>query len=240
MNECSAKTKQFVRSLVQQNLVLEENIYDSDENIKKYPMMRRIFHSEDNPIDTDYVMWFDDDSYIKEPTFLADVRTALAPNTEGRTPDMLGACYTIRVAGSQQNWIKDQSWYDNKPISQSMKFATGGWWTLSTETMRKFNYPYPELLHRGGDVMLGALMQQQSLWLRNFRKGVAINADENGNESKAKRRGYDEKPIGMGYVKGQKPTPPPKPETRVVSEKAVEEVKAHSNKPNSSLMDLDL
>ena len=53
------------------------------------------------------------------------------------------------------------------------------------------------LKHRGGDVLLGELIRSQGLKLANYKKGVAINADDNGKESASKRRGYDEQPIGV-------------------------------------------
>jgi len=246
MNLCSAETKQYVRSLVQQNLVLEENIYESDINIKKYPMMRRMLYDENNPVNTDYIMWFDDDSFVTSPQLLPEVATQLGPNAEGRTPDMMGSSYNIQLGGGQIAYIKDQSWYANKPITKKIRFATGGWWVIATEVLRKFNYPYPELLHRGGDVMLGALIEQQGLWLRQFRKHVAINADENGKESKAARRGFDEKPLGFNYTKGQKPAPPPQPAKTIVSKQSLAEIKAHAGrstepvKPKRPMIDLDL
>ena len=47
--------------------------------------------------------------------------------------------------------------------------------------------------------MLGEMCFQQGLRLNHFRDGVKINADASGRESKAPRRGFDQKPIGVEF-----------------------------------------
>lgn len=199
MNACSAATKEWVRSWVP-----DECIWDSSENIHKYPMMRRMVHG-DRPIETPYTMWFDDDSYLDGFSlgsvagggyWLGQVEQAMVNS------DMIGAVYGIRWNGQQREWVKDQPWYAGKdPASRTnIRFATGGWWTIRTELLRGWDYPWPELDHRGGDVMLGELLHQQGLRLNHFNTGVRINADSKGRESKAPRRGFDSRPIGYDYA----------------------------------------
>ena len=48
--------------------------------------------------------------------------------------------------------------------------------------------------------MLGELLRQQGLRIKKFNTGVAVNADENGRESRSKKRGYDSPPIGYNFV----------------------------------------
>lgn len=199
-NAIGKGTRKFVDELTAQGWLLRENIWDSTQNIHKYPLMRKMFYDPKRPIRTPYVMWFDDDSFVRDDTFLIKAADALATrNRANRLPDMLGSVYNIPLRETQRDWIKDQSWYANKPIEQRVRFATGGWWAIRTELLKKYNYPWPELDHRGGDVMLGQLLQQQGLVLQHFRDGVAINADEHGRESKAQRRGFDQAPIGTHY-----------------------------------------
>ena len=53
-----------------------DRLVSSDENINKCPMMRRMFED----IDTEYIWWFDDDSFVESPraldTYLAAARSA--------------------------------------------------------------------------------------------------------------------------------------------------------------------
>lgn len=217
MNAVGSETEEYVNSLVAAGVVSEENLWRSPTNLHKYPLMRRMFYgdSQHAPIHTKYVMWFDDDSFIKPPPpnasahFLQSVEAAMRPQ-ERTAPHMLGSIYQIRLYGQQEDWIKAQWWYTGKPVVDPVRFATGGWWTALMATMWQLNYPWPSLDHRGGDVMLGACMHQQGFLVSNYRGRVAINADDNGAESKAKRRGFDSQPIGADWQPGQPVDPPPR------------------------------
>ena len=204
LNAVSDATRAFVDELIQNNQLLPENVYDEVANIKKYPMMRKMLWDPENPIETPFVMWFDDDSYLDYtgPNWLEEVDAALS--TGGR-PHMLGSIYSQRFSGNQADWLKAQPWYTGREFERKnnrdiFRFATGGWWCVSTEVLRKWNWPDPAIVHRGGDCALGELLRQQGLRLQQFRKGVRINADASGRESKARRRGHDEKPVGHAYT----------------------------------------
>ncbi len=207
MNAPSSMTERYVDTLVEHGWVLPRNVYKSPENLHKYPMMRWMFYDQQNPIETPYVMWFDDDSYIKDemigstPGFLQSVTAAMEqPSPPGQSlPAVCGGIYTIKIVTNQQQWIEDQPWYDNQSVSSKMRFVTGGWWTARLPLLKKFNYPFEELDHRGGDVMLGALCEQQGLRIKNYRHGIAINADEDGKESRAPHRGFNQRPCGYDY-----------------------------------------
>ncbi len=198
MNECSKATTLYVEALVDKGLLQRDNIYFTERNLHKYPMMRQMFHGP-RPLTTAHTVWFDDDSFLQPSTspmqWREGLRLAMLAN------DMVGAIYTIQLTGEQHRWIKDQPWYNGKSVNAHHKvaFCTGGFWCIRTRILQDFNWPTPELDHRGGDVMLGELCRQQGFRLGNFRAGVAINADEAGCESKARRRGYDSQPIGYSY-----------------------------------------
>lgn len=196
-NAVGAGTKDFVREAVAQDFP-GALWAEPEQNIYKYPLMRRLFY--DRPLKSPLTMWFDDDSCLAPDnpieSWLPRVQKLLETYT------MIGSLYRQRLVGGQAAWIKNQWWYNNKPPSSYVKFCTGGWWTIRTETLLRFNWPLPELRHRGGDVMLGALCEQHGLALTHFRDGVWINANEHGVESKAPRRGYNERPIGFDYRSG--------------------------------------
>jgi hypothetical protein len=62
------------------------------------------------------------------------------------------------------------------------------------ELIRRCGWPEAGLRHAGGDITLGALLQQHGLAPEQFRVGLMINADAQGRESAAGRRGVDEAP----------------------------------------------
>ncbi len=191
LNEVCNATLQFVKDNTPKSCIL----FEANPQIYKYPMMRRMLY--DCPVDTEYFMWFDDDSFIKEDvgSWFCDVEKIM------QSCDMLGSVYTIGYSQEQAAWAKTQPWYTGKPINPRPKFATGGWWCVRTDLLKKHDWPIPQLKHSGGDVALGVLVEQQSYRLKHFNKGVAINANDEGKESSATRRGFSgkEKPIGTGF-----------------------------------------
>lgn len=193
LNAVSDATRQLAYSLAQ------GNVWEFTENKHKYPVMREMVHGI-SPITTPYTMWFDDDSYIAQPlsSWLHDVETQM------QSADMLGSIYSIGWQGNQREYVKAQPWYNGRDPSErkKIKFATGGWWTIRSSVLYAHDYPWQSLDHRGGDVMLGEMCFQQQLRLKNFRKGVHINADDDGRESQAKKRGFDQPPIGVDFEPG--------------------------------------
>jgi len=201
VNEGCAETYDYLSLLVREGRLLDCNIYWSKQNAHKYPLMRQMFYDSDNPIETEYVMWFDDDSFIRENPasgFMRQLEGSFSRCGHGiERPDMLGGVYTMQITKKQIEWIKAQPWRTpHLEPSNPMRFATGGWWAARMDMLRALDYPWKCLDHRGGDVMLGAAIEQKSYVLRNYRHGVAINADLQGRESKSDRRGFDQPPLG--------------------------------------------
>jgi hypothetical protein len=191
-NDMSKATEDVINQLFSpsDNLTVIKN----SPQIYKYPMMRKLFNCK--PIVTDKVMWFDDDSYIKDPNPVAWLKSVESLMIDKKA-DMIGSLYHIPVSPKQKEWRRLHcSWFKVGMHTGKTLFATGGWWAISTNVLVQYDWPHPLLKHRGGDVLLGELMRHASLNLVKFNNGVAINADNDGKESASKRRGYDEPPIG--------------------------------------------
>jgi ADP-heptose:LPS heptosyltransferase len=173
-------------------------IFESPENIKKYPMMRRMFQG----LETRWTVWLDDDSHFTEPDWLKHLIIAIKEN-EPQGYIMYGKQYFIHLMTSQLEWIRSAKWFGNLPIrirtfhdhklgrtQQKVKtdFITGGFWAVRTDWLQKWDWPDPRICHNGGDVMMGEAIYQTGHQIKNWHYGVAI--------SDAKRRGYAEKPAG--------------------------------------------
>lgn len=215
MNECGQTTNEQVSKgwMAATNDNNKDNlrVVRSAANLKKYPMMRKLIHGDEilDPISSPLTMWMDDDSRIVSEysaAWLAEVESLFSANPPA---DMAGSKYTIGMGyrGGQPDWIASRSWYNGVPVRIGHKtpFATGGWWTTRTDILRKHDWPDPDILHRGGDVMLGELCRQHRYSLVQFNKGLEINQGESDKESGAKRRGYDEHPVGLDYKKESLP-----------------------------------
>lgn len=196
LNTIGPGTRTYLRELCQAGRLDPQQLHDAGRNIHKYPMCRWLLQS----VTSDYVMWFDDDSYVLQPQgfFPACLQQLGAA-------DMLGSMrYTQRLVGAQAQWLKAQPWCPPAARSQpitSVRFHTGGWWLVRRTLLQRFNYPWPELDHRGGDHMWGACLTLNNVPTRCQSPAlVAINADAAGRESRSRRRGFDQPPIGANYT----------------------------------------
>jgi hypothetical protein len=204
LNAVCPATEDVVNQAADRGLIKEQHIYQKTGNAHKYPMMREMFNDPDNPITTKYVMWFDDDSFIRDAGGLAEDWTSLVLKQAEKT-GLLGTRRYIRLGGAQAAWAQDQPWYRANPVLQpqdQVRFSNGAWWVTKTTILRELDYPWAELDHRGGDVMLGVAMQQLGYEQTHFTAGVAINADQTGAEDKSPRRGFNQKPLGWDYDPG--------------------------------------
>tara|TARA_Y100001938_G_scaffold150895_1_gene244219 strand:+ start:667 stop:2610 length:1944 start_codon:yes stop_codon:yes gene_type:complete len=175
--------------------------YRNEDNKKKYPVMRDMFYDEENPINTNYLIWFDDDTICnRDDNWLARLAEMIIDNHDDGFR-MYGPRYTWNIRNSQMDWIKNASWYHGRPFrdgrgnpshnATKIHFATGSFWALSTEAMRECNIPDPRIGHNGGDYMIGEQLYQGGYKLKSFsgRKQIV-------NWSAFPRRGLNEKHTG--------------------------------------------
>lgn len=176
--------------------------YIPDRQVGKYPLMRRMFYDESNPL-AEIVMWFDDDTYFASypPEWWPDIRAKLEGN------HMVGQCrWAMPMQGNQWEWIKTQPWY-NPAVGlpsrihgrHAFRFCQGAWWVIRRAVLHDLNWPVPELHHNGGDSMLGEALRHQGLEMAPYDQGLRINADAKGEHSGAKRRGISEPVVGKHY-----------------------------------------
>lgn len=196
LNEVCAGTRRYL--LARRGLGRPQDVYDYGINVHKYPLMRKMFYDPENPITSEFVMWFDDDSYV---TTAGDFFSLCRLQIGGM--GMLGSPYTYNLHPRQPAWIAQQPWFRGKPLLKRgsgrnyVQFLTGGWWMARTEVLQAIDYPWSMLDHRGGDHLLGECLRQNDIRTGKIKSGlVAINADEHGRESTTKTRGFKQLPLG--------------------------------------------
>lgn len=170
-----------------------------NRNVHKYALMRHMIHDLAVPCQASHVMWFDDDSFVKPPReagFKLGRDWWRLAAAESKTTTLLGSVYNLTQGyrPGQAEGIRQQPWYGDVALQPKPRFVTGGWWVAEREFLRKWDYPFPEILHNGGDSMLGELVRQQGKRMKHFNRGIAINYDKaRGGESRAPRRGITTK-----------------------------------------------
>jgi hypothetical protein len=119
-------------------------------------------------------------------------------NTMGSNMFMCGQLLTCALQGDQDKWIRMQPWYAGKTPANPTTFVAGGWFTIEITAIEKLDWPPTNIIHRGGDQMLGEACRQNDFELCSFTAGLGINSDD-GQYGTAKRRGWNPLPVGVKY-----------------------------------------
>jgi|TARA_R110000824_G_scaffold82768_15_gene207526 hypothetical protein len=148
-----------------------------NQNVGKYPLMRRMFYERPAPVhESDAVMWFDDDTFldgwVKDKWW-----DSVAKASEGVT--LMGLKHSINCRGNQAKGIAEQLWYTGSEVKRrhKMQFMTGGWWLADSNFLSRWDYPFTAIYHNGGDSILGELCRQQSATMFDFKSGAQCHAE---------------------------------------------------------------
>jgi hypothetical protein len=190
LNKVCDQTRNYVQSLKE-----VDDIFISKKNIHKVGMWRRMVKD----IETEWVMWFDDDSHVIEKNAL-EKRFELI---NSKNFDMAGHVYFLNGEYDHyKKYIKDQNWYKNKPIpcgvldydnnfnlngdEKRWFFITGGNWIIKSKLLEKFDYPCVYLSkaniqnsaipNDGDDILICEILRQNDYKLLDIGElGIKIN-----------------------------------------------------------------
>ena len=174
--------------------------YKNDKNLKKYPVQRAMWYDPEHPINTKWLIWFDDDTICdKRRDWLVDLANNIIQN-----PDvgMIGPKYFYNVASSQLEFMKKATWWRGRalqdkagneiPNGNKVHFITGSCFALRTDVMMTCGIPDVRINHNGGDWLNGAALWQNGFKLKSWNQNKQIV-----NWSSVPRRGYSEKHPGL-------------------------------------------
>jgi hypothetical protein len=178
---------------------MQVRLWHSPRNLYKEPIARLMYHEV--ALETEYTIWFDDDSYV-EPGWWE----ALFPLLE-RKIDYIGQPWFVYYLPGQEEMIRAQPWYRGIPFEMLngrpiVWFMTGGFLAVRSIRLREANFPDTEwtwkgetLKQYGGDTMLGEIARQQGWTRERHDKHILVNVDLQGNHP-APRRGGTGKQFG--------------------------------------------
>jgi ADP-heptose:LPS heptosyltransferase len=197
-NEAAPATIDYLKTLPISRLYLNST------NRHKYPVMRDMFWDTSRPIDTNYVVWFDDDTWVVQPNWLTDLaQTIIDYHPSGYR--MYGNLLYHDLAmygGEPASWFKAAPWYRGKPFrgrsgqhespnGSVIDFAVGWCWAIANDAIRQADIPDARLGHNGGDITIGEQLHQAGIPLQQWNRNkslVACPGREQGG-----RRGYSER-----------------------------------------------
>lgn len=173
-----------------------DHLFVSEANLNKCPIMRHMFAL----VETEFIWWFDDDSYLTGPGVLEEFHRMAGESSRDvvlwgkhcyiRLPSNGGQCW-----GSPSDFVRRARWYGGRltPDEQADQasdgngdrpdrrwfFVTGGSWWMRSETVRRLDWPDARLVKQYSDVFLGEALRQQGLKSRQcVPPGLVINSAE--------------------------------------------------------------
>lgn len=172
----------WLRSMVGHQIT---KLYEADPQIFKYPMMRRMYWDPECPLGTNYVVWFDDDSWAKPKWHIQLARTIVTNHTnqcrlygirfvhdlapyikQGKRPDLW-----FRAAP----WYNGRHWEDGRntesPNGGRVVFASGGCHCIGVDSIRRGQIPDERLQNNGGDITVGGQNHQAGYKMKDWNRG---------------------------------------------------------------------
>lgn len=194
-NQVGLQTVNYLNSLP------VKKIYPDHKNRRKYPAMRQMFWDEEDPITTNYVVWFDDDSYVLNEQWLSILGMTIAQQRPQDKVGMYGArmYHPLRKHKGKdpKKWFSNAKWWQKRafqdargretPNGDKIHFAVGGFWCISLECMKACDIPDTRLNHNGGDCCIGEQLHQGGYKIKLFNEKKQFI-----KTSGAPRRGFHE------------------------------------------------
>lgn len=152
-------------------------IFQSVENLYKCPMMRRMFHEP--PCETEWTVWFDDDSRVTGPGWIMDLALAMQ---KVREAELFGSLHGVDVGDHLEQFITSAGWYGGIPQQshgetgkRTIIFPVGGFWAVRTSRIQETGWPDSRLIHFEDDYLMGEAMRQKGVKMVHFESGVRIS-----------------------------------------------------------------
>jgi len=181
--------------------------YVNSENRHKYPVMREMFWDPQRPIETNYMIWFDDDTWIVQPQWIDNLCQTIVDNHHygyRMYGNLMYHDLSIYTKGGHRpdRWFRDGGWHRGRnfrarggrretPNGSVIDFAVGWCWAIETKAMQDANIPDPRLDHNGGDITIGEQIHQAGYAIKQWNRGkslVACPSRESGG-----RRGFSQR-----------------------------------------------
>lgn len=176
-NALNKKSVDMIERYVKQGVITKH--YQHPVNAYKYPVMREMFWDTALPIQTKWVLWFDDDTLCtRTPAWLSILAQQIIQFHRRENAHMFGAPFVWTLQAGQKEWFESRPWYKGKPWrlhngepspnGNKIPFATGGFWALTHEAIVKCDIPDTEIGHNGGDVCIGEQLYQGGFRMKSW------------------------------------------------------------------------
>ncbi len=204
LNEVSSETRDYLDEVFFGSGWPGSTItYVHETNDMKYPVMRQMLQDPNRPIDSKYLVWFDDDSYVVNPNWLSVLaETIIQSHPQGYRLYGIKFLHTLKNE-KEAGWFKAADWYRGKPLQNNkgvetpngdkIHFVSGGFWACETDTLRQASIPDVRLGMHGGDITIGEQIHQSGGKIKDFNRNK-VHVHSSGSP-----------PRGLSAEPGKKP-----------------------------------
>ncbi len=159
-------------------------IHSEPHNIYKSPLMAKLF--SERPIESEWIVWFDDDSYPYRSDWLPGLKLKIQSQPE---IDVWGNPFFTDADDAAINFIQSAAWYRGKPFDHVqpngewnerpiLTFVEGGFWAAKTKVLQALHWPDPRLVQNEDDYIFGEALRQNGYRIGKYKSGIRISQAE--------------------------------------------------------------
>lgn len=195
-NQTGVDTDNFLRTLPTTHFNVDHG------RRRKYEAMREAFNDAARPIDTRWLIWFDDVAYVRHGKWLSVLAEMIINQRHEDNVALLGVKMRHQLAAVRKDprkWFTNAGWwrgvdFRNKlgadaPNGDQIHYVAPNFFALRTDAMRACGIPDNRIMQSGGGVVIGEQIHQGGYKAKEFSRDGKFVMAEQPNV----KRGFKEK-----------------------------------------------
>jgi hypothetical protein len=160
-------------------------LYVYKQNAYKYPIMRDMLWDPEQPITTNYFVWFDDNAHVRHNNWVNMLASEIImqPASVGMYGVKLYYAFDLETE-DPRDWLAGQRWHKGKslrtargnpaPNGDCTHFCADWFFAMRTDIVKPCDVPALGLQQRAGAMVIGEQLYQQGVLIKNFNAGKAL------------------------------------------------------------------
>lgn len=157
-------------------------IYKDHKRRRKGGAMRDIFYDREDPIDTQWVVWFDDIAFAKDPAWLNALTEAIAAQKPNANVGLIGTKVRYELKNHRgkdpRDWFGRATWFTGKnfrnklgkdaPNGDQIHLVHGNFFAISRRLIQATTLPDERISQSGTSICIGEQAHQLGFHTKQF------------------------------------------------------------------------
>lgn len=169
----------------------------------KFQTMRKAFHDPAHPIDTQWVVWFDDVAYARHGKWLSVLAETIIQQSADQNVGLLGVkqMHQLRAVGKDpRKWFQNADWWRGRqfrnklgadaPNGDHIHYVSPNFFAIRADAIRECNVPDPRIGQSGGGITIGEQLHQHGFKAKHFDSDGKFVFCEQQSVKRGKREKY--------------------------------------------------